>query len=272
LLNDPQLAREGLEYNAAYFGEKFMQGLMQAGRGFVAAASIATLTFAVLLLVMVPAEPVLAQGTAQGKAADPWEGLNRPLYRFNQVFDGMLVKPVALGYSRVVPRIAKRGVSNFLNNLDDINVVVNDLLQLKMRNAMRDSCRLVINTTAGLGGFIDVASNMGIYKNYEDFGQTLGHWGMGDGGYLVLPFLGASTVRDTFGFVSDLFFNPVFWINDSKTRSAVYMLDTVDTRLTYVAAESMITGDEYIFVRNAYLQRRAYLVADGEVYDEFDDF
>lgn len=249
-----------------------MQGLMQAGRGILAAGSLTTLMLAALLLATMPVQPVLAQGNIPGKAADPWEALNRPLYRFNQVFDGLLVKPVALGYSRVMPRVAKRGVSNFFNNLDDINVVANDLMQLKMRNAMRDSSRLLINTTAGLGGFIDVASNMGIYKNYEDFGQTLGHWGVGDGGYLVLPFLGASTVRDAVGFIPDMFLNPVFWVTDSKTRSTLYLLDTVDTRLTYVAAESMITGDEYIFVRNAYLQRRAYLVADGEVYDEFDDF
>jgi len=271
-LKGPQLGRKGLEYNAAHFGEKFMQGLIQAGRGVVAAASIATLTFAVLLLVMVPAQPVLAQGIAQGKAADPWEGLNRPIYRFNQVLDDLLVKPVALSYSRVMPRIAKRGVSNFFNNIDDINVLINDLLQLKMHSAMSDSCRLLINTTVGIAGFFDVASSMGMYKNTEDFGQTLGHWGVNDGGYLVLPFLGSSTVRDAIGLVPDMFFNPLFWINDSTTRNSLYMLENIDMRLTYIASESMITGDEYNFVRNAFLQRRAYLVVDGEVYDEFDDF
>jgi phospholipid-binding lipoprotein MlaA len=171
-----------------------------------------------------------------------------------------------------VPTFAKRGVGNFFANLDDVNVIANDLLQLKMDNALRDSCRLLLNTTAGMGGLLDVASEVGLYKNYEDFGQTLGHWGVGDGGYLVVPFLGASTVRDTVGMVPDLLLNPVSWITDSKTRSALYALDTVDTRLSYVAAESMITGDEYEFVRNAYLQRREYLVHDGEVYDEFDEY
>jgi phospholipid-binding lipoprotein MlaA len=203
---------------------------------------------------------------------DPWEGINRPLYAFNDAFDGYIVKPVTLTYDRVVPGVAKRGVSNFLDNLDDVNVIANDLLQLKMRNAMRDSGRLLLNTTAGLGGFLDVASEVGLYKNYEDFGQTLGHWGVGDGGYLVLPFLGASTVRDTIGFIPDTLLNPIGWAHESEERAVLYALDTIDTRLGYVAAESMITGDEYEFVRNAYLQRREYLVNDGEVYDEFDEF
>jgi phospholipid-binding lipoprotein MlaA len=188
------------------------------------------------------------------------------------VFDGYLVRPVAVTYDNVMPGFAKRGVSNFLDNLDDVNVIANDLLQLKMNNAMRDSGRFLLNTTAGMGGFLDVASELGLYKNYEDFGQTLGHWGVGDGGYLVLPFLGASTVRDTIGFVPDILLNPFYWVNDSDVRTALYTIDTVDTRLSYVAAESMITGDEYEFVRNAYLQRREYLVNDGEVYDEFDEY
>jgi phospholipid-binding lipoprotein MlaA len=203
---------------------------------------------------------------------DPWEGINRPLYAFNQVFDGYIVKPVTVTYDKVLPTFAKRGVSNFLDNLDDINVIVNDMLQLKMNNAMRDSGRLLLNTTAGLGGLLDVASEVGLYKNYEDFGQTLGYWGVGDGGYMVLPFLGASTLRDTIGFIPDTLLNPIGWAHESEERAALFGLDTIDTRLGYLAAESMITGDEYEFVRNAYLQRREYLVNDGEVYDELDEF
>lgn len=214
-----------------------------------------------------------AQGAvAQSQQSDPWEGINRPLYLFNEVFDGYIVRPVAVTYDKAVPGFAKRGVSNFLDNLDDVNVIANDLLQLKMNAALRDSGRFLINTTAGMGGFLDVASELGMYKNYEDFGQTLGHWGVGDGGYLVIPFLGASTVRDTVGMVPDMLLNPIYWVTDSKTRTALFAIDTVDTRLGYLAAESMITGDEYSFVRNAYLQRREYLVNDGEVYDEFDEF
>lgn len=216
---------------------------------------------------------VLPHGVlAQSPPTDPWEPLNRPLYAFNEIFDGYIVRPVALGYDKFVPRIAKRGISNFFNNLDDVNVVVNDVLQWKMRNAGRDTCRLLLNSTVGIAGLFDVADEFGLYKNNEDFGQTLGHWGLADGGYLVLPFLGASTLRDTVGLVPDLLLNPVYWVTDSKFRSFLYSADTVDTRLSYVAAEAMITGDEYEFVRNAYLQRRAYLVNDGEVHDEFDDY
>ena len=209
---------------------------------------------------------------AQTPHADPWEPINRPLYAFNEVFDGYMVRPVTLAYDKAMPNVAKRGVRNFLNNLDDVNVIANDLLQLKMRNALEDSCRLVLNTAAGLGGLLDVGSELGLYKNYEDFGQTLGHWGVGDGGYLVLPFLGASTVRDTVGFIPDTLLNPISWITDSKTRSALFAVDTVDTRLSYLAAETMISGDKYDFVRNAYQQRREYLVNDGEVYDELDEY
>jgi phospholipid-binding lipoprotein MlaA len=166
----------------------------------------------------------------------------------------------------------RKGVSNFFNNIDDINVVVNDVLQGKGQLALDDSSRFVINTTLGLGGFVDVASTMGLHKHYEDFGQTLAVWGAGDGGYLMLPLFGASTVRDAIGMVPDMLFNPIAWLDERDTRTAFLVVDMVDTRTSYLAAESMITGDRYEFVRNAYMQRRAWLVADGQVTDEFDDF
>ena len=215
---------------------------------------------------------VHAQSNPQNNDIDPFITVNRNLYDFNEALDEVVIKPVTKSYDFIMPEFAKRGVSNFFNNLDDINVVVNDLLQLKMGNAMQDSGRFVINTTIGVAGLFDVASEMGLYKNYEDFGQTLGYWGMDSGAYVVLPFLGTSTVRDTIGMIPDYLLNPVFWVNDSQTRFALYTMDNVDTRLYYMAAEAMITGDEYVFVRDAYLQRREYLVADGEVYDEWDDF
>lgn len=242
----------------------------RAWSAVVRAPAKALLKSALGFLLLVPAQGSLAQALQSN--ADPWEGINRPLYAFNQAFDGYIVKPVTITYDKTLPGFAKRGVSNFLDNLDDLNVIVNDILQLKVNNAMRDSGRLLLNTTAGLGGFLDVASEVGLYKNYEDFGQTLGHWGVGDGGYMVLPFLGASTLRDTIGFIPDTLLNPIGWLPESEERAALFALDTIDTRLGYLAAESMITGDEYEFVRNAYLQRREYLVNDGEVYDEFDEF
>lgn len=207
---------------------------------------------------------------AQRDNVDPFIGLNRSVNDFNTSLDLAIIKPVSQTYDEFLPPVAKRGVSNFFNNLDDVKVFVNDLLQLKFRNAMHDSGRLVLNTTVGVGGLIDVATGMGLYKNDEDFGQTLGYWGVGPGPYVVLPLLGSRTVRDAIGYIPDVFLNPVFWINDTNTRYALNGLDTVETRADFLATEELITGDEYIFVRDAYLQRREYLVADGEVYDEWD--
>jgi phospholipid-binding lipoprotein MlaA len=255
-----------LKYNGAVFGEKNMS-VLNFVCGYASRA-----VGVVLALVSALAAPGAVAQALQSSDPDPWEGLNRQLYAFNELFDGYIVRPVAVTYNKAMPGFARRGVHNFLENLDDVNVVANDLFQLKMNNAMRDSGRLLLNSTAGLGGFLDVASEVGLYKSHEDFGQTLGHWGVGDGGYMVLPFLGASTLRDTIGFIPDTLLNPLGWAHESEERAALFALDTVDTRLGYLAAESMITGDEYEFVRNAYLQRREYLVNDGKVYDEFDEF
>lgn len=203
---------------------------------------------------------------------DPWQSFNRPVYQFNKLFDRFFIGPIAIAYRDSLPLSAKIGVRNFFDNLDDINVVVNDVLQLKFRQALGDSCRFLVNSTVGLGGLLDPGSSMGLMKHYEDFGQTLGYWGVGDGGYLMLPILGSSTLRDAVGTIPDLALNPLRFVTDSKARASLVVLDMVDTRASYFAAESMIRGDEYMFVRNAYMQRREYLVLDGQVVDEFDDF
>lgn len=221
-----------------------------------------------LLLLLCPVTASLAQTPV----IDPWQGINRSIFQFNKVFDGLIIRPVALTYNKFVPATAKTGVRNFYNNLDDVNVLVNDLLQLKMKQALSDSGRLLLNSTVGIGGILDIGSEIGMYKHYEDFGQTLGYWGMGDGGYLMLPILGSSTLRDAIGTIPDIFFNPVGLVTDNKAQAALYALDMVDTRVSYFAAETMIRGDEYTFIRNAYMQRREYLVKDGQVHDEFDDF
>lgn len=209
---------------------------------------------------------------SQSSDIDPYMEFNRNIYQFNKSLDNVLFKPVTLSYDKYMPEYAKRGVSNFFNNLDDINVVANDLLQLKMKNALQDSGRLVINSTIGFVGLFDVASEFGLYKNTEDFGQTLGYWGVPTGPYLVLPLVGTTNVRDAIGLIPDYLLNPVFWISDDEARFVLYAMDNTDTRLYYLAAESMISGDEYTFVRDAYIQRREYLVADGEVFDEWDDY
>jgi len=209
---------------------------------------------------------------AQGDDVDPFIEMNRNIYSFNQDFDDILFKPVTQAYNAVMPEFAKIGVGNLFRNLDDINVVVNDLLQLKMGNAADDSGRFVLNSTVGIVGLVDVATRFGLYKNNEDFGQTLGYWGVPSGPYLMLPIIGTSTLRDAVGLIPDYMLNPVFWVDDDEARFFLYALDNIDRRLFYMAAESMIDGDEYLFVRDAYLQRREYLVNDGAVMDEWDEF
>ncbi len=237
---------------------------MPIWRPSVAAALLRPVLLAGLVLA--------APAQAQSPGIDPWQSFNRPVYQFNKLFDRFFIRPLALAYRDHLPAPAKSGVRNFFDNLDDINVVVNDVLQLKFRQALGDSCRFLVNSTVGIGGLLDPASSMGLLKHYEDFGQTLGHWGVGDGGYLMLPILGSSTLRDAVGTVPDLALNPLRFVTDGKLRTSLVVLDMVDTRASYFAAESMIRGDEYVFVRNAYMQRREYLVLDGQVVDEFDDF
>lgn len=209
---------------------------------------------------------------AQVRNIDPWQGFNRPVYAFNKAFDQLMIRPVAIVYRDYLPGPVRTGVRNFFNNLDDVNVVANDVLQLKWRQALGDTTRFVVNSTLGIGGLFDPGSSMGLLKHYEDFGQTLGYWGVGDGGYLMLPLLGSSTLRDAVGTIPDIALNPLRLVTDHKVRASLVLLDMVDTRISYLAAESMIRGDEYVFVRNAYMQRREYLVADGRVVDDLDDF
>lgn len=239
--------------------------------GFASVGKRATGTLRVLACLCALALP-LAGNAAQSRNIDPWQAFNRPVYHFNKVIDGIVIKPVALVYRNYVPGVARSGVRNFFNNLDDINVLANDVLQLKMGAAANDAGRLLLNSTLGVAGVFDVASGFGLHKNYEDFGQTLGYWGVGDGGYLMLPILGSSTLRDAVATGADYWLNPIRLVSDTATRVGLLSLDIVDTRVAYLPAEEMIRGDEYSFVRNAYMQRREYLVADGRLEDEFDDF
>ncbi|MEZ5526639.1 MAG: VacJ family lipoprotein [Gammaproteobacteria bacterium] len=205
-------------------------------------------------------------------AADPWEKTNRRIDRFNNFMDSWLLRPVALTYSTVVPGVVRQCIGNFFSNVDDINVLANDLLQLKLMDAASDSGRLLINTTVGLVGVIDVASSVGLSKNEEDFGQTFGRWGVGSGPYVVLPFFGPSSARDSVGLVLDTLFNPIQYYEDGRVRTTLTALRYIDDRASVFSMEGLISGDEYLFVREAYLQQREYLVNDGAYYDDFDDF
>ena len=197
---------------------------------------------------------------------DPLEPFNRQVYRFNDALDRNILKPVAEKYEAITPRPVSRGITNFFSNLGDINVIVNDLLQLKVAQAGFDLGRLTFNTTIGLLGFIDVATPMDLRKHDEDFGQTLGYWGVGTGWYVVLPFLGPSTVRDGAGLVGDYHFDPVTQTADTETRWAGITLRVVDTRAGLLRASRVFEQaalDPYAFLRDAYFQRRENLVYDG---------
>lgn len=213
----------------------------------------------------------------KGDPNDPLEGFNRAMYSFNDGVDRYVLKPVARGYDAVTPAPVQKGVSNFFSNLDDVVVIVNDLLQFKFKRAARDTGRFLVNSTLGLFGLIDWASDMGLEKNNEDFGQTLGYWGVPEGPYVVLPFLGPSTLRDTGGlYVDTAYLDPVYnelhedWPPPSRENTdAVWgmtILKTIDTRAKLLKAEKIMDQaalDPYIFLREAYLQRRKNLVYDG---------
>lgn len=199
-------------------------------------------------------------------APDPFEGFNRAIYRFNDAFDRALLKPVAETYQETLPKPVNRGISNFFGNLGDVVVLVNDLLQFKLAQAASDLGRITFNTTAGLAGFIDVATPMGFAKHDEDFGQTLGYWGVGSGPYLVLPFLGPSTVRDAAGRIPDGYVYPTYRLSDDAARWGLIGLEAVDTRAGLLRASRVLEEaalDPYAFTRDAYLQRRRNLIYDG---------
>lgn len=211
----------------------------------------------------------LAVPVLQAAEEDPWEGVNRVVFRFNDTLDTYTLKPLAQGYQKVTPTFLEDGISNVFRNLDDVVVLTNDLLQGKVHDAGVDTSRILFNTTFGVLGFFDVATRMGLAKNDEDFGQTLGVWGLGNGPYVVLPLLGPSTVRDTAGLVPDAFLKPYPYMDHVPSRNLTRGVNVIDTRAGLLSAEKMITGDKYVFVRNAYLQNREFRTLDGQVEDDF---
>jgi len=198
---------------------------------------------------------------------DPWESWNRNVYEFNQVVDKVALKPAAKGYQKVVPPPVRGGVTNFFGNFRDVTSAVNNLLQFKVAKAFSDVGRVLVNSTVGLFGVFDIATPLGLEKHDEDFGQTLGHWGLASGPYVVLPFLGPSTVRDTAGLVGDYFTDPEFYLfEDDALGWGVFGLRIVNVRANLLAAERLLDEaaiDRYAFLRDAYLQRRLSQIHDG---------
>ncbi len=197
---------------------------------------------------------------------DPLEPLNRKIYKFNTTIDKAVVKPVAQGYSTYMPSIGKIMVSNFFSNLNDVVVTSNDLLQFKLVQAASDGMRFLVNSTVGVFGLIDVASMGSLKKHNEDFGQTLGKWGVGSGSYIVLPILGPSSVRDGIGRYMDTFPDPLSQITDMQTRNQVYLAEGINRRAELLNQEKVLDDamlDPYEFIRDAYLLGRLSKVYDG---------
>ena len=225
------------------------------------------------LAAVIPLSLVLAVSgagcaTVQGPPdpQDPWEGFNRSMFELNQTLDKALIRPVAEFYQKVTPDPVDRAVTNFFGNLNDVLVVMNDLLQFKIEQAVSDLGRIVANTTFGVLGLFDVATRFGLEKHDEDLGQSMGYWGMDTGPYLVLPILGPSSLRDTVGRAGEFAVSPLD-VFDGPARWTLRGVHAVDSRadllsVTRIAETAAL--DEYVFVRDAYLQRRQYLVYDGD--------
>ena len=199
---------------------------------------------------------------------DPWESYNRPVYHFNKKIDTYIFKPIAQGYRAITPQFADAGITQFFNNLQEPLVAVNNGLQGKGHQSINDLSRFVVNTVSSLG-FVDVAAKIGLEKHEEDFGQTFATWGAPSGAYVVLPFLGSSTVRDALAKPFDSVVNPRNLVKDTATNVGLFALEMVDFRADIIPLEKIIEGDEYVFLRDVYLQRRNFLVHDGQVKDTF---
>lgn len=218
-------------------------------------------------MTLIAAAAGLLVGCAtSGNPKDPIEGFNRAMYGFNEGLDKVIIKPVATGYEAVLPSPVQTGVANFFSNIADLMIGVNNLLQGKPVEAVSDGGRFLVNTTIGILGLFDPASHMGLEKHEEDVGQTFGRWGVGDGAYVVLPFFGPRTARDTVGLVFDVYTDPVAHVDHIPTRNVLLATRIISDRAEFLKADKIIEEaalDKYSYVRDAYLQRRRSLIHDG---------
>ena len=221
---------------------------------------------ALLVATLIAAGCATIPPDAGKNPSDPWEVYNRNVFEFNERADAYVIRPLAEGYTKGIPEPVRDCVGNIFRNLGDIGNALNNLLQGKAYEATSDICRIAINSTVGLLGCFDMASKVGLARSSEDFGQTLGKWGVGPGPYFVLPLLGPSTVRDSFGRVADTYTDPVSKINYDAYLVAAEALRVIDLRAGLLQASRLLEGaalDKYQFVRDAYLQRRRNLIYDG---------
>lgn len=198
---------------------------------------------------------------------DPFESYNRAVYKFNDKVDEHVLKPVARGYRAITPKPIDRGITNFFGNLKDVTSAANNLLQLKLSRSVSDIGRVVINFTVGILGLMDVASKANLPSYKEDFGQTLGYWGVEPGPFIIVPLLGPSDLRDSIGMIPDWYTQPIAHLEDAKTRAGLIVLYSIDTRADLLEASKTFDEaalDRYTFTRDAYLQKRQNDVYDGD--------
>lgn len=202
---------------------------------------------------------------------DPFETVNRKIYAFNEVADRYVLRPVARGYLAVTPDPVERGVSNFIRNVFEFNTITNSVLQWRLADSAHSTGRFVINTTLGLGGLFDVATRLGLEHRPADFGQTLAIWGLGKGPFLMVPILGPRTLRSGTGTLVDTYTSLPFLSGEGELMSGVTAIQTIDIRAELLKADELIVGDPYIFLREAYMQRRDYFLT-GKIDDTFSDY
>jgi len=203
---------------------------------------------------------------------DPLENTNKVIHKANEEIDKLIVKPVASFYKKVTPDVIEIGLSNTISNVEDVTIGINNILQGKLKEGMSDFTRVLVNTTFGIFGLFDIASDMGLEKNDEDFGQTLAVWGVPHGPYIVLPGLGPSSLRDSLALIPDALLSPSTVFSDYQTVYALQGMDLLISRSELLGLEVLIVGDEYLFLKDAYFQNRDFEINDGEVEDTFDSF
>ena len=203
---------------------------------------------------------------------DPFQNLNEKTHDFNQNLDESIATPIARVYRKVTPDFIEVGVTNFTDNIEDVNIALNNILQGKIKDGISDIFRFTLNSTVGILGFFDVASTVGLEKHSEDFGQTLAVWGVSDGPYIVLPVLGPSSLRDTIARIPEAFMTPLLLVDHHRTGYELTAIDLLDKRARYLGLESIVVGDDYLFYRDAYFQSREFEIKDGLVEDDFDNF
>lgn len=219
-----------------------------------------------LILVFFLASPLLYS------EKDPFIEINKKTHQFNQSIDNAIGVPIAKGYKTITPDFLEVGISNFTSNIEDINISLNNFLQGKFKDGLSDLLRFFINSSIGLAGMVDVASDLGLMKHDEDFGQTLAKWGVDHGPYIVLPVLGPSSLRDVVSKIPDAFLTPLLLINHHRTSYELTAVELLDRRSRYLGLEQIVIGDDYIFFRDSYFQNRNFEINDGLIEDDFIDF